>query len=460
MLKTIVIKEIVSHILSYRFAVIFILFFALILISIFILSDDYRRRFDNYQASAASHKEEINRIKAIKDPNQACRELIYTHGVHADRKPSGLSILTKGLEGHIPDEVHTAWWAPGTRKLNKELYSNPLFSIFSVPDFSYIVNTILSLLSLLFVFDAVCGEKERGTLKLMLSNPLARDQILLGKWLGGYITLIVPFLGAVISGFIYLYLRKVIIYDKEILARMALLILVSLAYISLFFTLGIFISILCKKSSTALLVGLFTWMIWILVIPNLAPVISRITCPIPTMQKINAEKLAIDEEIRIKRRRISRTMISYGKEAEKMKEELEDEGKRRKDKLDKFYQDKLEGQMNISKVLSRISPSASFVYAATTLSQTGISQHNIFHSAYKRFQHDFKDYGDKSRKDMRAKKLKEDWLHPEELPKLEMRPTSLREDFQTILFDLLLLVVYTVIFFMGGYLGFLRYDVT
>ena len=459
MLRTIIKKEIVGHILSYRFTVTFILFFALILLSIFILSDDYERRLDNYQASAGSHKEELNRIKAIKDPNEASRELIYNQGLYADRKPERLSLIVKGLEEQIPDEVHTAWRVRGARKLNKELYRNPLFAIFLVPDFCYIVNIILSLLSLLFVFDTVCGEKENGTLKLMLANPLPRDNILLGKWLGGYITLITPFLAAVISGLIYLYLRKVILLDKEILSRISLLVFVSMIYISLFFTLGIFISIVSKKSSTALLIALFVWMVWILVIPNLAPVISRIVSPIPTMQKINAEKAGIDQEIRIKIRRISRSMIGYGEEAEKAREELEDERKRRKNKLDKFYQDKLDRQISICEVLSRISPSASFIYATTTLSRTGTNQYRSFQQAYKRFQDDFRTYAGDLRKDMREGKLKEGWLHPEELPKFEVRPTSLTEDFQKVLFDLLLLIVYTVIFFLGGYLFFLRYDV-
>ncbi|MBL7170398.1 MAG: ABC transporter permease subunit [Candidatus Omnitrophica bacterium] len=459
MLGTIIKKEIIGHILSYRFMVTFILFFSLILISIFILTNDYQTRLDSYKASVSSHKEEINKIKAIKDPNQACAELLYNQGLYADRAPKSLSILAKGLEDNIPEEVHTAWWQPSTRKLNKELYRNPIFALFTTPDFLYIVNIILSLLSLLFVFDTICGEKENGTLKLMLSNSLPRDIILLGKWIGGYITLIAPFLVAVISGIIYLYFRKVILFDIEILSRIGLIILTSLIYISIFFTLGIFISTITRKSSTALLLGLFIWVIWILVIPNLAPVISRISMPIPTIQKINAEKQAINKEIEIKKRRISRTMIGYGKEAEELKEELDEERKKRIGKLDKFYEDKLEGQVNICKILSRISPSASFIYTSTALAQTGTGQYKIFKQAYKRFQDEFRAYGDPLGKKRRKKELKENWFHEEELPTLQITKVSIAQDFPLILFDLLLLVVYNALFFMGGYLFFLRYDV-
>lgn len=458
MLGAIIKKEIIGHILSYRFMVTFILFFSLILISIFILTNDYQTRLDSYKASVGSHKEEINKIKAIKDPNESTMELFNRVGIYADRRPKDLSLLVKGLEDNIPESVNMTFWQ-GFKKIDSRFYSNPIFFLFSTPDFAYIVNIILSLLSLLFVFDTICGEKENGTLKLMLSNSLPRDIILLGKWIGGYISLIAPFLVAVISGLIYLYFRKVILFDSELISRIGLIILTSLMYISLFFTLGIFISTITRKSSTALLLGLFIWVIWILVIPNLAPVISRIAVPIPTIQKINAEKEAINKEIEIKQRRISRTMIGYGKEAEKLKEDLDEERKKRIGKLDKFYEDKLEGQVNICKILSRISPSASFIYVTTSLTQTGINQFKIFKQASKRFQDEFMSYDKRIWEKRRNKELKSDWLLEEELPILQISEVSIGQDFQLILFDLLLLVVYNVLFFMGGYLFFLRYDV-
>jgi ABC-type transport system involved in multi-copper enzyme maturation permease subunit len=58
----------------------------------------------------------------------------------------------------------------------------------------------------MFVFDAICGEKERGTLKVLLSNSVPRDLVLLGKWIGGYISLAIPFLIALLGGIAYVYI--------------------------------------------------------------------------------------------------------------------------------------------------------------------------------------------------------------------------------------------------------------
>jgi len=122
-----------------------------------------------------------------------------------------------------------------------------------------------------------------------------------------------------------------------------------------------------------LLIALFVWVGWILIIPNIAPVIAKITVPTPTMQKINAEKEAIQREIQIRGERLSRTMLGYGSRAEKMWQELQEEGKRRSDRLDDFYDEKVRTQMTVTKTLSRLSPSASFTYAATGLAETADS---------------------------------------------------------------------------------------
>ena len=44
----------------------------------------------------------------------------------------------------------------------------------------------MSLMAILFSYDAVSGERERGTLRLLLTNSLSRPALIAAKWLGGY----------------------------------------------------------------------------------------------------------------------------------------------------------------------------------------------------------------------------------------------------------------------------------
>jgi hypothetical protein len=49
------------------------------------------------------------------------------------------------------------------------------------------------------------------------------------------------------------------------------------------------------------------WICAILVVPNLAPVIGRLVALVPTLQKIKAEKEAVDQETFLRMQRVSRT---------------------------------------------------------------------------------------------------------------------------------------------------------
>ncbi len=453
-------KEILSNILTARFAVTFALFFGGILLSIYILTNDYRINKEKYNSNEAANRDAINEIDAIEDPGEKVRELLGSRGIYSPRPPRVLSFLSKGLEESMPSQVHVS--RGHTRKVNEELFKNPLFLLVATPDFSYIVNIVLSLLALIFVFDTICGEKERGTLRLVLSNSVARDALILAKWAGAYLTLIVPFIIAISAGLAYVYISAVVPLGTEELFRIALLLFVSMLYILLFCGLGIFISTVTHRSATALLVSLFVWVIWILVIPNLSPVIARIASPVPTLQKIEGEKAAIDQEMTVRKREIGENLVGFkhlGRH-KKLLDELEEEKTRRHRELDDFFEKELGTQISIAKVLSRLSPSASFKYASSELAQTGINQYDGFKKAYRRFENDFEDYQKLIWEKMRSRKLEDDWLRPEELPRLRLIDANLNESIDFVLIDVILMFMFVIVFFTGSYLFFMRYDVT
>ena len=57
------------------------------------------------------------------------------------------------------------------------------------------------------------------------------------------------------------------------------------------------ISTLAHRTSTALLISLLVWICWILVVPNMAPVVARLVAPVPGRQVIDAEKQALLVEL-------------------------------------------------------------------------------------------------------------------------------------------------------------------
>ena len=458
MLLTLIRREIVGNVLSFRFLVTLILFFCLILVSVFVMTTEHAARSQAYEASRSAHRAALGKVETAGQPNQQFDELFLNQGVYGDIRPPELSVFVDGLSGDLPSQVHTALF--NARRVDEDFYENPVLSLFASPDLGYIVNIVVSLLALLFVFDAICGEKERGTLKITLSNSVPRDLLILGKWIGGYVSLAAPFVVALLAGVAYVHLTGSVQLEDAVLHRVIWIILISLLYVSLFFTLGLMISTLTHRASTALIVSLFVWICWILVIPNLAPVIARIAYPVPSPEKIAAEKLAIDQETELRMRRISQSRLSYGREAQRMQEEIQEEGERRKDKLDNYYQEEFRGQTDASKTLSRLSPAASFRYATTELAGTGVHHFAGFKQAYDRFENDFEEYADEVNEQRTDGQLPEGWFQPDQVPTFEITSDRLDDAWNRISIDLLLLGVYNLVFFMGSYLFFLRYDVT
>ena len=62
-------------------------------------------------------------------------------------------------------------------------------------DWGFVTAVLLSFMGILFTFDAISGEQERGTLRLMLANSISRNTVICGKFLGAFFSISIPFFG-------------------------------------------------------------------------------------------------------------------------------------------------------------------------------------------------------------------------------------------------------------------------
>lgn len=243
-------KEILSHILSLRFAVTFVLFMVLVFASIYVAVNEHTRLVERETAIARDAEKRLKEIMQMDDLEDRANSIFWWDG-KTDAVPiSPLSWLGQGVQASYPAAVVTK--ADGsTRNVEAGGRSHSMIGGFRIPDFVYVVNVVLSLLAVLFMFDAVCGEKESGTLRLVLSNAVPRHTVLLSKWIGGYIVLLVPFLVTVAGGLVYASARGVIV--PGVMGRIVFLVFIAALYIAVFFNLSLFVSTTTRNSATSLL---------------------------------------------------------------------------------------------------------------------------------------------------------------------------------------------------------------
>ncbi len=416
MLKSIIRKEILLNLLSYKFSIIVILSTILILVCIFVMYRDYCLAIENYEILRPKSNEAIAIIP-----------------------PTPLSIFAKGLDENLCRSYERGFGGGVDVSSNRQSVNN-LFKLFTTPDLLYVVKIILALCAILFAFDVVSGEKEVGTLCQSLSCSLKRPVLIIGKWVGGFISFILPFFIAVLLGTIFVTLSPMVDMNAQNCAKLGLFLLSSVIYLAVFFSLGLLISCLTHRSSTSLVISLFVWAMLVFLIPNLGNILARQLVQIPTVQQLELER----EHIQIRRElEVNRPQTTWD---EKMKahKRFNSENKM----LSEDYRNRFNRLVKVSQNITRFSPAAAFTFLATDITGTGMLEERKLKRAVLEYVDIIVDWevdrhGEKGNR-----------------PAFSYRRSSVKEILgRDGLGNCLILILFNILFFTGAYVVFLRYDV-
>jgi len=464
MLFTIIKKEILLNLVSFRFMVSVVLLSVLIVGSMQIMAINYSRRLEDYSMGVQMHKNDMANIST--------RPEFEAFGVTKDPRPPMLGIFAIGLEKQmsrsfmIPGYSMTREGEGGrvvysTSKLigimpEGSKYSNPVFTLFMPPDFIYIINIVLSLLALLFSFDCISGEKEDQTLKLMLTNSVPRDVILFGKWIGGTISIMLPFLAAFSLGILLVVLRKDVSFTGEAPVRIALILGASMLYIAVFFLLGLLFSAFTERSSTSLILSLFAWVFFVLVIPNISPVIARQIVPLKTPDQIVRESERIEEDLR------HEAMKEQNEEKRKeLWEKMKEDVPKKVRALEERWLNGLQRQTAMAANISRISPSANYVYITTSVAGTGLADYIKQKEEIFRYRSDLSSARNKFLKSDKSKPIPVLYvkIDQDKVPVFQEKGIEWSDSVNNVIWDFVILFAYLAVFFMVTFIRFLNYDV-
>ena len=135
-----------------------------------------------------------------------------------------------------------------------------LTSSSSLPPFTAFVGFLGPLVGLAMGFDAINGERMRGTLSRVLAQPIHRDAVINGKFVAGafVIGVMVVSLVAGVSGMGALLLG--VGPTSEELARLLVYTAITIAYVSLWLAVSILFSVIFRQASTSALAGMALWL--------------------------------------------------------------------------------------------------------------------------------------------------------------------------------------------------------
>ncbi len=263
MLRTIIEKEFLEKILTLRFVTALVLSSGLAAVSAFVLSNDYAQELADYNARVKLHGDTANAQMIV-----------------VDRKPLPLATMFHGIAKDSATSVSLA--VDTYPQPSETIDDNPLSVLFPTVDLTFIIGVVMSLLAIMFAYDTISGERESGTLALISSNPVKKPMLIFGKWVGGYLSLILPCSVGLLVGLTIISFHPMVQFTSADWGLFGMIVLGSLIYVSCFFALGVLISALTARSSTSVLALLFIWALSVFIIPNLSPSVAKVFYTTPS----------------------------------------------------------------------------------------------------------------------------------------------------------------------------------
>ena len=268
-------KEMLSHLLSQRFAACTALAVVLIIANGILTSQIYVQKRGSYFTQRAVEETKLPEITYYSvlgsDFNSSDRVPLFDEAApRALRPPRPLEVFAQGVEQEVGQAVKVLLFEVPyqTEAIASSESINPYLAIFASFDVVYIFQLVLSLLAILIASETISGEKEDGTLRLMLTTNVSRAQVLAGKILAGLTTLAIPTaLGFILLTILLLGTEYIEVGVGE-WARLGLLFALSLLYLLVFYLIGLVISCATHRSATSLIVALFAWALLAIVLPD------------------------------------------------------------------------------------------------------------------------------------------------------------------------------------------------
>jgi ABC-type transport system involved in multi-copper enzyme maturation permease subunit len=473
MLRDIVRKEIMDNISTFKFVVIFVVVTVLIISGLVLGSRNYLDLKGD-----AEEQLELNRKMLASQSNWINAGYI---GTFETKKPYVLSIVDSGVDNSLGRQANVNIDAKPVLDESRNLVA-PIMAVFGEVDLTFVVEIILSLFVILLTYDAVSGEKERGTLKLALANDVPRYKLILGKMIGGFSVIAVSFLLPLLIGIAFMqgfYSSVMADFTPDSWIRFSLVILAYLFYLSVFFAVGLFVSSICHRSSTSFIILLMVWVLFVTIIPrvsltaaeNVRPYKSYATLQLEAFSEVSQKRKEIMQKWMTDRKAWAKA-ISEGTFADRFTElfsSFSEAQKKAMEDRDTEFLNQQNSQISLAETISRsVSPASALNFAVQNLAGTGWERQREYVRQLAGNQQKFKDMVFGKMSSVKGKNIQEVIQKMFMNESLDVDSSEIRFDFREetlsevvvrTFWDFGVLVILSLLFFAAAFVFFIRYDV-
>ena len=459
-------RELYDNLNSLRFALTTVLLLALMVTNAVRHIREHPKRVQKYRDAVT---ESMNRLTAHADAS------LYTLAQQGPgtlyKKPAPLHFCAEGGETFLPDRVDSSYYTERFWRLRYPDVNINMMNVgpdVSQADWAFIIGYILSLIALIFTFDAISGEREHGTLRLMLANSIPRRTVLIGKFLGALISTTIPFMLAVLVNLLILSTASAVHLNIQAWGRLGIIFCIALLYTCLFLALGLLVSARVQQSAVSLLILLLTWVTFVVFMPSTLASLARGFSSSMSRDEYDERYGQSDAELRRTWQRSwywadkseldERTLTKIGEWHTKTAVSGE--------RLNAGYVTFKINQVQRARAITSISPAVLLQHLLESFAGTGLDRHQQFIENVQRYAREYREFVvDMERGDPESlhimgvrEGMSQKPINPEAVPKFE-DTRNLGKDFNTAATELLLLILFVVVLLAGAYLAFVRVEV-
>ncbi len=479
MLKTIIRKEVLETIFSYRFPLFALICVLLIPLGLYVNEMDYSKRVRDYSEQVRLADEAVKNI-GIQDV------IAGTAVIRGFRPPAPMSVFTEGFESTLPR--YYEFNQDGVKPGESGSENASILSAQGRVDFVFLIQMIVSLVALLFASDMISGEKEAGTLRAMLTNSLPRDSLLAGKIGGGCLSLLVPFSVAFVIGLVILSFSSVSLFGGDSAVRILLIYLATAGFILSFFTIGMAVSAATSRARTSVVTILIVWAAFQLIIPKLGDMGARLIYPVRTDTEVSLQKSLLVKSLDMDTakelgREYDRIFAALPEGAadkvdsperkkwDQVREDIQRKARERKalqiGAIDEAHERELKRQLGLAVDLSLLSPGSAYARLIADICGTGELERSKYLEAVRSYQKvlDNEIFSKIKRTLMMhtggkmSMGFSAEPIETSKLPKFTIAGTTLGDVFRTNLKSLFSLLFWLIAPFVFAYSRFIKYDV-
>jgi len=468
MISQLIGKELRERYQSPRYLFSFLAISILIVLSFVIGVENYNQARSAYDTAISQHEKTLSS---------------YTTWLEVEHQillpPQPLSVLVSGVSQDIGRKINISDGGE-LNNTDSRFSDETVFAVFRFMDLEFLFTIVLTLFAIVMAFDAVNGERERGTLQLIFAQPVSRASFIIGKVSGMLIALIVPLLIPLSLGLLYLIVGGMPM-DVQSWLKLLGVLATGLMITAITMMLSVGISSIVRQSATSFMVLLGIWIFMVIILPKSSVLLAGNMVEVPNIDKILMQKSNYRTELFQQDRS---KMTSFKPEGEtddaqeifkqyrKLLGELAEERTEKIKSFNRKVNEKMRNARNlrrsVSLSLAQISPVATASLAMSTLAGTSldleqkfVSQAQDYRTVYQEFvkEKTGQDVNSSFRFVISGDGGDSPSINIEELPRFQFNPSSALKTLKATLVKILQLLAWFIGAFLFAWIAFIKTDI-